>query len=382
MLMMVVALLAFACSSSQPDVVAGDGGDGAAAESAAADTDDVVPLREFLVGTAWSVRSLGDEPLVVPATMTFSSTPPTGMILDGDGPFVVLTIRQGCEFPLVLFGSSDVFAVQAGPGDDCGGQTVMKALTSDNPSGEVRIALDGDLLILSTGSMTVTAEHFQSTSVQVDVPASAPTTTGSGGSTFDEPLVTVTAGPDVWINPEHALIEIPGGRWGDDPLLLTTSGASPGQSGFEASIAPETTESCDLLAEMLQGLERQAWVTARDEARGHDLDHVASDVGSQAEAIADALASLPRKCPEIVDRGERISLAPLDVGPYFDAMTMEFTDSGSTAWFASDYRNNVVTWLVVYETADDELTDSDLLDFARLVQMMFDRLASASTAGP
>jgi len=216
----------------------------------------------------------------------------------------------------------------------------------------------------------------------VQTTAGAPTTTESVGSTIDEPIVTVTAGPDVWINPEHALIEIPGGRWGDDPLLLTTSGTSPGQSGFEASIAPETTGSCDLVVEMLYGLDRQAWVTARDEARGHDLDHVAVDVGSQAEAIAEALASLPRKCPEIEDRGERISLAPLDVGPYFDAMAMEFADSGSTAWFASDYRNNVVTWLVVYETADDELTDSDLQDFARLVQMMFDRLASASTAGP
>jgi len=185
--------------------------------------------------------------------------------------------------------------------------------------------------------------------------------------------VTTTFGPEVWIDPKNVLIDIPGGRWGDEPMGSTT--VEIDEADLPQSIPFEGVTDCDLLTELLGGLPRQAWATARDEVREHDLDHVAVDVGGPADALALAMRSLPDTCPTFEDeRGETVVIERLKFDQYTNAMSLTFEDE-RTAWMATMYRNNVFTWLVVYETGDDPLVESDLDDFARLVQLAFDELA-------
>jgi len=233
----------------------------------------------------------------------------------------------GFEFEAVSSASARTFAASGVP-DELQPSVVLRSTSDEYTLMILSTTFDVDelLAMASTARSVCEGDYVGATTV----PPTPPTT--------DQ--VITTFGPEVWIDPKNVLIDIPGGRWGDEPMGSTT--VELDEADLPQSIPFEGVADCDLLVELLGGLPREAWATARDEAREHDLDHVAVDVGGPADALALAMRSLPDRCPTFEDgRGETVVIERLKFDQYTNAMSLTFQDE-RTAWMATMYRNNVL----------------------------------------
>ncbi len=359
----VLALLG-ACSSEPEQVVVG-GGDEVVALPGASELpmEGVAPVVQGLpVPSMWRLS----DPLegITDASLAIFADPA------GDG--FVIQFSDGCvraaretEEP----GTYEVIA-DLGPEVACSDSLAARFAVGVTFTAGV----EAQWLIISVDGFGIEAIAFESISDHGGSTTTAAPLEEAATTTALGPEVSTTFGAEVWIDPNNAVLRTPGGRWGDADV---TEASGP---TAEPSHWPFTSESADPICWRIgELLDAQALgtarATARDEERGHDLDHSVIDVGSVASAVSQAFRAFPEQCPDVTDtNGDVFTVGVIDMD---NANAFSLTSpNGEAAWLAVDYRNNLVSILAVQETTEDKLTDADMEDFERLVRLAFDELAN------
>ena len=163
------------------------------------------------------------------------------------------------------------------------------------------------------------------------------------------------------------------GRWAAPNLEIETHEA--GNSALLAANPPEFSGCEGFLA--LVSLRADAWTSSTDEDRGHELDHNAVDVGTSAwtEALLTGIDNSIASCARIDEGYAPSAVAGLDID-VDGALQLRF-DTGQSLWLAAAGRENILTWVVVFETGIEPLVDVDVADFASVVTDMVNRLEAA-----
>lgn len=165
------------------------------------------------------------------------------------------------------------------------------------------------------------------------------------------------------------------GRWAVADLEIETREAD--NSALLAGNPPEFSGCEGFLA--LVSLRADAWTTSSDEDRGHELDHNAVDVGTSAwtEALLEGIDNSIASCARIDEGYAPSTVAGLDLD-VAGARTLELRfDTGQSLWLAAAGRENILTWVVAFETGIEPLVDADVADFASVVTDMVTRLEAA-----
>lgn len=180
------------------------------------------------------------------------------------------------------------------------------------------------------------------------------------------------------LDPADVLINVAGGRWGDDVMTVDS-----GSVEYDFEEKPFTVEPCHpktLLEDctsffaFFDDLVDEFRATGRDDDRDHELDNYAGDVGIGAEAYVDAFDVWVAECPTIDVGGDVAQLARLELDQVSAA---EVTVDTQRVWIAVAARENVFSMLVIQQTDEDMLTQADLEDFERLVGIWQTRMESA-----
>lgn len=194
---------------------------------------------------------------------------------------------------------------------------------------------------------------------------------------FDFCAIDPSGGP---LDALDVLIEVPGGRWGDEPVDVDTGRAVSSIDPSPPARAPcrhdEVAQDCAALLMFLGDVGGDARASVSDPEREHELDVFASDVGDEALSYAATYRNLHNLCPKVGIEGDTFTisqLASLEV----EALRIEIEAEGDTLWLATMARDNVLSVVMVLADGDDPLRHSDLADFERLVARAQARLDGA-----
>lgn len=193
---------------------------------------------------------------------------------------------------------------------------------------------------------------------------------------FLEPCEIIGGGGP--LDPADVLIDVAGGRWGDDVMSATTGRV---ERGFDPEpLDPEPCrpeillDDCTSYLAFLDELVENVRTTGRDDDRDHELDNYAADVGVGAEAYVDVFEEWVAGCPTIEIEGEVLHLVELEL----EKMTAaELSVEAQQLWVAVSARENVFSMLVVTQDDSDLLRADDLADFERLVGIWQTRMENA-----
>lgn len=180
------------------------------------------------------------------------------------------------------------------------------------------------------------------------------------------------------LDPADVLIDVAGGRWGDDVMTVDSGsdefGIQPEALDLEPCSPEKLIEDCTGFFAFFEELAEEFRATGRDDDRDHELDNYAGDVGDDAEAYVDAFDEWVATCPTIDFEGDLAQLVDLELD---QASAAEFTIDFQRVWIAALARENVFTLLAVQQTGRDSLVDEDLADFERLIEILRTRLETA-----
>lgn len=348
-----------ACSSEPAQVVVGDteGAAGAVGQAGTLPAEAAPTVQTLPVPSLWwlttPVRGYPD------ASLSFFADPA--------GQGILVVFPDGCGTRIESAGDSPQYKVLAAEEQSAACSFPLAGYFQEGSTFDV--VLDGDRMTLAFEDVAIEAVAFESMSDHGDGPSTTP---APPPTTVVE--VTTTLDGQVWIDPDNGVIRSPGGRW-SDASFTPASGPTPSILDwvFEVESDPACGQLEQALAAPANGMAR---ATARDELRGHDLDHYVIDVGPTAASVSRAYGEFMRECSSVTNLdGVAFAIRRLDVDDYTDAMEMTH-ENGEKAWIVVEYRNNLLSFLAVTDVADDPLTDADMDDFLRLARLAFDEMAN------
>lgn len=252
--------------------------------------------------------------------------------------------------------------------------TLLSACTGQAPDAVGGGTTTSEALVEASEISTTTAADRATAISEALVEASEISSTTAANVTPSSVALVETTIP-VRLEASEVLPAALSGRWAPANLEVETREAD--NSALLTSTPPELSGCEGFLA--LVSLQADAWTTSSDEGRGHELDHNAVDVGTSVwtEALLAGIDNSIASCARIDEGYAPSAVAGLNIDvDGARALQLRF-DTGQSLWLAAAGRENILAWVVVFETGTDPLVDADVADFASVVTNMVTRLEAA-----